>query len=142
MLGFHRGVRYLQFQHTVNAPSQVAQVVKSPAATAGDAGNTGDMGSTPESGRSPGGGNGILLQYSCLENLMDRAIWWATVHGIAESDTTDRLHTHMFPFTLTQCSSAPVSDNRLENHRCKQDCGACRWKESYSLAQRITGSRH
>jgi len=37
----------------------------------------------PESGKSPGEGNGNPLQYSCLENPMDRGIWWATVHGLA-----------------------------------------------------------
>ena len=43
--------------------------------------NTGDAGSIPGSGRSHGGGNGNLLQYSCLGNPMDREAWWATVHG-------------------------------------------------------------
>ena len=41
-----------------------------------------DMGSIPGSGRSPGGGHGYSLQYSCLENLMDRGAWWATVHRL------------------------------------------------------------
>ena len=51
--------------------------------------NVGDMGSIPGLGRSPGGGHGNPLQYSCLENPMDRAAWWATVHGVTkESDTT------------------------------------------------------
>ena len=52
----------------------------------------GDTGSIPASGRSPGGGNVNPLQYSCLEKLMDRGAWWATVHGVAELDTTQRFH--------------------------------------------------
>ena len=54
---------------------------KSPPARAGDAGLI------PASGRSPGEGNGNPLQYSCLENPTDRGAWWATVHGVAESQT-------------------------------------------------------
>ena len=45
------------------------------------------LGSIPGSGRSPGGGNGNLLQYSCLENPMDRGAWQAEVHGVAKSWT-------------------------------------------------------
>ena len=51
--------------------------------------NAGDPGSTPGSGRSLGEGNGNPLQYSCLENSMDRAAWQATVHGATSSDTTE-----------------------------------------------------
>ena len=58
-------------------------VVKNPPADAGD------MGLILRLGRSTGGGNGTPLQYSCLENPMDRGAWWATVHGVAkESNTT------------------------------------------------------
>ena len=64
--------------------SQVALVVKNPSANAGDAR---DVGSIPGSGRSPGGGHGNPLQYSCLENPMDRGAWQATVHGAAKSQT-------------------------------------------------------
>ena len=46
-----------------------------------------DTDSVPELGRSPGGGHGNPLQYSCVENLMDREAWWATVHGMAKSQT-------------------------------------------------------
>ena len=49
--------------------------------------NAGDTGLIPGSGRSPGGGNGNSLQYSCLENPMDRGVWWATVRGVAKSLT-------------------------------------------------------
>ena len=49
--------------------------------------NAGDPGSMPGSERSPGEGNGYPLQYSCLENSMDRGTWWATVHGVTKSQT-------------------------------------------------------
>ena len=51
----------------------------------GKAGDAGDMGLILGSGRSPGEGNGNPQQYSCLENLMDRGAWWATVHGVTKS---------------------------------------------------------
>ena len=47
--------------------------------------NTGDLGLNPGSGRFPGEGNGNPLQYSCLENPMDRGAWWATVHEVVKS---------------------------------------------------------
>ena len=50
-------------------------------------GDTRDSGSIPESGRFPGVGNDNPLQYSCLENPMDRGTWRATVHGVAKSQT-------------------------------------------------------
>ena len=49
--------------------------------------NAGDLGLIPELERSPGEGNGNPLQYSCLENPMDRGAWQATVHGITKSQT-------------------------------------------------------
>ena len=49
--------------------------------------NAGDLGSIPGLGRSPGERNGNPLQYSCLENPMDRGDWLATVHGVAKSRT-------------------------------------------------------
>ena len=51
------------------------------------ASNAGDLGSIPGSGRSPGEGNGNLLQYSCLGNPMNGGAWWATIHGITNSQT-------------------------------------------------------
>ena len=59
-------------------------VVKNQPANAGD---SRDAGLIPDSGRFPGIGNDNLLQYSCLENPMDRGVWFATVHGITKSQT-------------------------------------------------------
>ena len=64
--------------------SQVALLVKNLSAKAGD---LTDAGSIPGSGRSPGGGHGNPLQYSCLENPIDREAWRATVHRVAKSWT-------------------------------------------------------
>ena len=61
-------------------------MVKNPPANAGD---VRDVGSIHESGRSPGGGHGNPLQYSCLENPMDKGAWQATVHRVAELDMTE-----------------------------------------------------
>ena len=56
--------------------------------------NAGDAGSIPGSGRSHGEGNGNPLQYSCLENPINRGAWWATVHGVTKDlDMNERLET-------------------------------------------------
>ena len=61
-------------------------VAKNPPANTGD---IGDTSLTPGLGRSPGGGNGNPLQYSCLENSMDKGAWQVTIHGVTkDSDTT------------------------------------------------------
>ena len=64
----------------------MALVVRNPPANAG---NRRDAGSIPGWGRSPGEGHGNPLQYSWLENLIDKGAWWAKVLRITESDVTD-----------------------------------------------------
>ena len=71
--------------------SQVALVVKNLPANAGD---VRDRGSIPVLGRSPGDGHGNPLQYSCLENPMDREVWRVTVHGVTKRDDQNYLR-HM-----------------------------------------------
>ena len=88
--------------------SQVVMVVKNPPANAGD---TGDAGSIPGSERSFGEGNGIPLQYSCLDNPMDRGAWWATVHRVAKSWTRLSNLVHMQGFRGFWDSGGPCGES-------------------------------
>ena len=78
-------------------------MVKNLPASAGDAR---DPGSIPGWGGSPGEGNSNPLQYSCLENPMDRGTWWATVHGVTKSQT--RLGTHSFQLMVIISRREPL----------------------------------
>ena len=71
------------FKLRAHASSQVARVIKNLLA------NAGDPGSIPGSGRFPEVGHSNPFQYSCLENPMGGGAWWATVHGVRKSDTTE-----------------------------------------------------
>ena len=88
--------------------SQGALMVKNPPAYAG---HVREEGLIPKLGRSPGGGNGNLLQYSCLENPMDRGAWWATVHRVAKRQTQlNDKHYHLYPtFQFSSVSSVAQS---------------------------------
>ena len=77
-IGSHRvrhPLKQLSKQASESLRLPCGSVTKNPPA------NAGDVGSIPDPGRSPGEGNGTPLQYSCLENSIDRA-WWATIHGV------------------------------------------------------------
>ena len=73
--------------------------------------NAGYPGSIPGSGRSPGEGNGTPLQYSCLENPIDRGAWWATIHGVAKS----RARLSDFTFTLKVSTFRSGREGHEEN---------------------------
>ena len=70
------------------------------------ASNAGDLGLIPELRRYSGEGNDNPLQYSCLENSMDRGASWATVHGVAESDTTELLTPSLLSLSKLSASRA------------------------------------
>ena len=79
---FH--IFFLPCDYCVGWASQVVVVIKNSPANAG---NIRDSDSNPGSGRSPGGEHGNPLQYSCLENHMDRGAWWAAVHRVTQNRT-------------------------------------------------------
>ena len=101
--------------------SKAVLVLKDPPAKAED---VRDMGLIPGSERSSGGGHGNLLQYSCLENPMDRGAWWSTVHGAAKSRTQLKWLSMHAP-----CTSYPQVDNTKNylpsNGNMKNCCVLC-----------------
>ena len=93
--------------------------------------NAGDTIDTiPGSGRSPGGGNGNLLQYSCLENPMDRGAWQAIVHGITKSQMQLSMHTYhyavftymLYLYTYAIFIDGPVFLNILQTPLEQNSC--------------------
>ena len=95
------------------------------------ASNPGSAGLIPGSRKSPGEGNGNPLQYSCLENPMDRGAWWATVHGIAKSQTRLRVHA---------CNATLGSSNpRLRWFISKESACQCRRQGSIPVWGRSPG---
>ena len=82
--GSRRMQRSLRTQRQGFPISVVALVAKNPPSSAGD---VRDIGLIPGLGKFPGEGNGTPLQYSCQENFMDRGAWWATVHGVTNTQT-------------------------------------------------------
>ena len=89
-----------------------ALVVKNPPANAGD---IRDMDSIPGSGRAPGGGHGNPLQYSCLENPMDRGAWQYTIHRVTKSRTRLKpLSTHVHAMNMLDVNTLRTGQGQRE----------------------------
>ena len=104
------------------------------------ASNAGDLGSIPGSGRSPGEGNGNPLQYSCLENPMDRGAWQATVHRVTKSRTRLSDFTSLVYIIISLCSDSFLMNREYRSDGLtpprlayKRDYGFCLGAHSYFL---------
>ena len=84
-------------QYPIDAGSRHTQGLPSGSAVKSLPANAGDTGLIPGLGRFPGEGTRNPLQYSCLENPMDRGAWWAAINGVAKSHTQLNMHTCRHP---------------------------------------------
>ena len=99
----------------------MALAVKNPPASVGDVGSMSGL------GRSPGGGHGNSFQYSCLENLMDRGVWWATVIGSQRvgrdrSDLAQSTHTG-FKSVTTKNKKKDILGERKDESQWLKEAG-------------------
>ena len=114
--------------------SKVALVVKNLPTNAGD---LRDTGSNPGSGRSSGVGHGKPLQYSCLENPMDREVWWA--HGVTESEWLKQLSMHSwFPRIYNREPILTQTPNKSRIPTCRRCCW-CPFKIPWSYVYYFLG---
>ena len=99
---------------------------------AANAGDVRDTGSNPGSGRSSGEGHDNPLQYSCLENPIDRGAWWATVHGVTKSQTwlsnlacTQHVHVYVYPMKYKNELSSEQEDIQRDFSSLWKQVSAC-----------------
>ena len=131
-------------------------VAQRPTANAGDTGE-GDESLIPGSERFPGEENGNPLQYSCLENSMNRGAWWATVWGLGHDWKHEHIHTHIHTHSLSlslfewESQRKVVTDGSLERLRNKGNdlvtqlfriSAGPKWKEYYRTSRPTLQSTH
>ena len=112
-------------------------VVKNPFASAGE---TGDVSLIPRMGRSPGAETGYPLQYSCLENSVNRGVWWATVHEVSKNWS---MHTHLeFKIlchkTLNYMVNEKIWEKEIITHMINKTLTILSYKNSSKISTKIS----